>query len=130
MTRVSHLFAVPLFLLAAVGFSVAAQAGDVEHGKEIFSHTCTNCHSTHIGVNKVGPSLFDIVGRPTASLPDFEYSKPLRDLATTQPNWNEKAIEAYLSNPREEVHGVKMFFKGLPNDQDRLDVIAYLNTLK
>ena len=29
-----------------------------------------------------------------------------------------------------DVHGAKMFFKGLPESRDRADVIAYLTTLK
>jgi cytochrome c len=29
-----------------------------------------------------------------------------------------------------DIHGVKMFFKGLPEAKDRADVIAYLQTLK
>jgi len=124
MMRLSIVFAVPILLASS-----AAWAGDATHGKAIFAHTCANCHSTEIGVNKVGPSLFDIVGRPTASLPDFTYSKALRDLGGTQPRWSEAAIDSYLSNPREEVHGVKMFFKGLPEAKDRNDVIAYLKTL-
>ena len=40
------------------------------------------------------------------------------------------ALDAYLADPRGDVHGAKMFFKGLPNPADRANVIAYLQTLK
>jgi cytochrome c len=41
-----------------------------------------------------------------------------------------KRSDAYLADPRGDVHGAKMFFKGLPESRDRADVIAYLTTLK
>jgi len=40
------------------------------------------------------------------------------------------ALDAYLVDPRGDVHGAKMFFKGLPESRDRADVVAYLTTLK
>ncbi len=40
------------------------------------------------------------------------------------------ALDAYLADPRGDVHGAKMFFRGLPESKDRADVIAYLTTLK
>ena len=42
--------------------------------------------------------------------------------------WDVTALDAYLADPRGDVHGVKMFFKGLSNARDRADVIAYLQT--
>jgi cytochrome c len=110
----------------ALGAS-AAGAGDVAAGKEIFSRTCQNCHSIEIGVNKVGPSLWDVVGRPAASVPDYQYSEAMK--ANKAP-WTAAALDAYLADPRADVHGVKMFFKGLHEPKDRADVIAYLVTLK
>jgi cytochrome c len=44
--------------------------------------------------------------------------------------WSVTSLDAYLADPRGDVHGAKMFFKGLPEAKDRTDVIAYLQTLK
>jgi cytochrome c len=44
--------------------------------------------------------------------------------------WDEKTLDAYLANPRALVPGTKMIFVGLKNDEDRQNVIAYLNTQK
>jgi cytochrome c len=44
--------------------------------------------------------------------------------------WTAAALDAYLADPRGDVHGAKMFLKGLPEFRDRADVIAYLTTLK
>jgi cytochrome c len=101
-------------------------AGDVSRGKEIFQRTCINCHSTEIGVNKIGPSLHGVVGREVAIVPDFIYSDALK---ATRKTWTEAELNAYLADPRGAMHGVKMFFKGLPDADQRADVIAYLKTL-
>jgi cytochrome c len=118
----------PFVVMAAFASSAAAaDAGDPAAGKTVFGHICQNCHSVEIGVNKVGPSLWDVVGRPAASVPDYQYSAAMKGNATP---WTPAALDAYLADPRGDVHGVKMFFKGLHEPKDRADVIAYLATLK
>jgi cytochrome c len=106
--------------------TVVWAAGDVSRGKEIFQRTCINCHSTEIGVNKIGPSLHGVVGREVAIVPDFIYSDALK---ATRETWTEAELDAYLADPRGAMHGVKTFFKGLPDADQRADVIAYLKTL-
>jgi cytochrome c len=107
-----------------------ARADDNAAGKSIFARTCANCHSTEIGVNKIGPSLWNVAGRPIASVPDFSYSEKLVNMRNEWKAWDEKLLDAYLTNPREVLHGVKMYFKGLPDPKDRADVIRYLTSLR
>jgi cytochrome c len=115
-------------VLAAALSTMPGGAGDnAAEGEAIFNRTCLNCHATEIGVNKVGPSLHGIVGRKSASVRDFNYSDPLKAAAKV---WNAEELDGYLADPRSSMHGVKMFFKGLPEAQQRADVIAYLATLK
>jgi cytochrome c len=104
----------------------APAAPDVANGRAIFQHTCANCHSVDIGVNKVGPSLWQIVGRPSATIQDYPYSEAMKNLHLV---WTPDALRIYLADPRGAIHGVKMFFKGLSTASDREDVIAYLSTL-
>jgi cytochrome c len=108
---------------------MALAEGDAAAGKAVFERTCTNCHATQIGVNKIGPSLWDIVGRPIASVPDFAYSDRLLGMRVEWDAWSAQNLDKYLTNPRQVLHGVKMYFKGLPDQKDRADIIAYLNTL-
>ncbi|WP_128924029.1 c-type cytochrome [Bradyrhizobium guangxiense] len=105
----------------------ASAEGDAAAGKAIFQRTCENCHAVAIGVNKVGPSLWNVVDRKPAAVPDFAYSDAMK---ANKAAWTPTALDAYLADPRGDVHGVKMFFKGLPNPADRANVIAYLQTLK
>ncbi|MDE5445659.1 c-type cytochrome [Bradyrhizobium sp. CSA207] len=114
-----------------VTFSVAAFAadssGDPVSGRAIFQHICQNCHAAEIGINKVGPSLWNVVGREPGRVPDYTYSEAMKANKST---WTATALDSYLADPRGDVHGAKMFFKGLPESRDRSDVIAYLKTLK
>ena len=116
-------------LIAALSLCGQAQADEVAKGKGIFDRTCGNCHPTQIGMNKIGPSLWAVIGRPVASVPDYNYSGALISKRQDWGTWDEKRIDAYLVNPREVLHGVKMYFKGLPEEKDRAAVIAYLKTL-
>jgi len=125
------IFAATLASFASAAMNTPALAADVSGdavaGRAIFQRVCQNCHSPEIGINKVGPSLWNIVGRQAASVPDFVYSEAMKNNKSI---WSASSLDAYLADPRGDVHGVKMFFKGLPEATDRADVIAYLQTLK
>ena len=116
--------------MLAAGMLIAGDvkaAADPATGEAIFNRTCQNCHSIHIGVNKVGPSLYHVIGRKAGSVPGFEYSEAMKDSGQT---WTPEELNVYLSNPRGTLHGVKMFFQGLNLESQRLDVIAYLQSLQ
>ena len=116
-------------LVAGLAVCGQAQADEAAKGKVIFDQTCGNCHSAQIGVTKIGPSLWSVMGRPVASMPDFTYSQALIAKREEWGSWDAARIDAYLVNPRDVLHGVKMYFKGLPEANDREAVIAYLKTL-
>jgi cytochrome c len=105
----------------------AARAdGDAAAGKAVFNK-CAACHSPAQGVNKIGPSLFGVVGRHSASIADFSYSPAMK---ATNWDWTPEQLNKYLVDPRGVVPGTKMIFPGLKSDADRANVIAYLATLK
>ncbi len=118
--------------LMAVGHSSislaqdAAGPGDATHGAVVFKQ-CLTCHTNEQGKNKIGPSLWGVVGRHSASIEGFTYSTAMKNADKT---WDDATLNVYLTKPQALVPGTKMTFPGLPKDQDRLDVIAYLNTLK
>ncbi len=104
----------------------SAMAGDAEAGAKVFKK-CKACHSPEAGVNKVGPSLFGIVGREVASVPDFSYSGPMKELGGT---WTPERLAEFLTKPKNMVPGTRMSFSGLRKEADRENIIAYLATLK
>jgi cytochrome c len=118
----------PAALLAALLATTAPAlaAGDAAAGKEVFKK-CALCHTNEKGKNKIGPSLFGIIGRHSASLPDYSYSEAMKSFNKT---WTPELLDTYLSDPRKVVPGTKMIFPGLKDEKDRQNVIAYLETLK
>lgn len=112
-----------LLLFATTGPVVAA---DVEAGKIVFKK-CALCHTAEAGKNKIGPSLFGIVGRKSASLATYNYSDAMKGFKHT---WDPQTLDVYLTDPHAEVPGTKMIFPGLKDKTDRANLIAYLETLK
>lgn len=104
----------------------AHAGGDAAAGKVVFNQ-CAICHSNQRGVNKIGPSLFGVVGRPSHSEPGYTYSDAMKNYNVT---WTPEALDHYLVDPRKVVPGTKMIFLGLKDDKKRADVIAYLETFK
>jgi len=106
--------------------STALAAGDPAAGQTVFAARCAACHSTKPDDNKIGPSLAGIVGSKSGTVPGFNFSTAMKEANLT---WDDANLDKYLANPNGFVHGTKMFVN-LPNETDRENVVAYLNTLK
>ena len=100
---------------------------NVEHGKALFQQQCFTCHTIDKGgVNKVGPNQWDVIGRKKASHEGFSYSSALQQKGG---EWSYEDINHMIFKPQAFVRGTKMAFAGLPKEQDRADLIAYLRTM-
>jgi cytochrome c len=122
-----HTVTLAIAALAAVLASNAARAdGDPALGKVQFNK-CAACHSAKAGENKIGPSLHGVVGRPSHSIENFSYSDAMKAYNVT---WTDEELNKYLENPRGVVTGTKMIFVGLKKEDERANLIAYLDTLK
>jgi cytochrome c len=98
---------------------------------------CTACHSFKKGEPNfggpsgkvyVGPNLFGVVGREIASLKGYNYSRAFKKLKGK--SWTVEELDKFLKRPTSYVPGTLMRFNGLLDPQDRMDVIAYLMTIK
>jgi len=117
-------------LAAAVALAAlsapAAQAQNADNGKKVFTQVCGICHDARPGSNRVGPSLFGVVGRPTGSVPGFHYSDANRNAHLA---WTQVTLDQYIADPRGLIPGTLMSYSGLKDEQKRHDLIAYLATL-
>ncbi len=88
---------------------------------------CQACHTFEKGgPNRVGPNLWNIVNRPRASEPGFNYSAAMKGKGGT---WSFDELYKYLANPRSYVPGTNMTFAGISRPEQRADVIDFLRTL-
>jgi cytochrome c len=127
MMRIS-VFATAAALVCTVStFAYAQDAGDPVAGKVVFGR-CAICHkATKDSGNGLGPNLFGIVGRKSASLPGFEYSGPLKASGIT---WTDEKLSQWVAGPAKMVPGTKMAFPGITSKGDVRNVVAYLDSLK
>ncbi|WP_316015257.1 c-type cytochrome [Roseobacter sp. HKCCA0434] len=98
------------------------QSASAEAGEGIFRR-CRSCHLIEDGNNRTGPHLYGVVGRDIGSVEGFRYSSAMEEKDGV---WDYEALDAYLENPRGWLPGTRMSFAGLRDQQDRADVIAYI----
>ena len=109
---------------SSVDLSSLLALGDVAHGAKVFKK-CAACHSiAEGGGNKIGPSLWGVLGRSVGSIPDYKYSKAM---AAHSKNWSFEEMNGFLIKPKGWIKGTKMSFAGLKNAKERAAVILYLN---
>lgn len=98
--------------------------GDVETGMKVFKK-CSACHSiTKGGENKIGPALYNVVGRKVGGVSDYKYSKAL---IAYEKEWTFEELNGFLIKPAKWIKGTKMAYAGLRKESDRASVIKYLN---
>ena len=99
-------------------------SANVADGKKIFKK-CAACHSiAKDGGNKIGPSLWGVLGRKAGSVADYKYSKAMT--AYGKP-WSFEEMNGFLTKPKDWLKGTKMSFVGLKKETDRAAVILYMN---
>lgn len=113
----------------APDISALLASADVAKGADYFAKKCTVCHdATKGGPNKVGPNLFGVMGRKVASHAGFSYSDGMK--AHADRTWTVEEMNEFQYNPRKWVPGTIMAYAGNKKDEDRANLIAYLNSLK
>lgn len=122
-----------LGIVATWAAPVMALEGNAEAGKKVFNK-CGVCHGIGETKKPVGPNLNGVIGRTAGTQPEFlakkgaGYSKAMIAAGEGGLVWDEAQIAEYITDPKKKVPGNKMAFPGLPNEQDRLDVVAYVKS--
>lgn len=104
-------------------------SADVGAGQDA-TRACAACHSFEEGgPNKVGPNLWNVVGGPIAHLDNFNYSGTLQEMHDEGDEWTFEALNGFLAAPRDWAPGTTMSYAGVRNEQDRANIIAYMNSM-
>lgn len=129
LSRKIALAATSLIILS----TAPAMAGDAAKGEKLFKR-CAACHSLDAGVNKVGPSLADVIGRQCGTAEGFKYGKGYQAACEKGFVADEAFLTDYLKDPSAKLSEIagskqrsKMAFK-LKKDEDIADVIEFLET--
>lgn len=103
--------------------------GAIALGKQAFEESCIGCHSIQKGENKIGPSLFGVIGRKAGGAPNYAYSEAMNN---TKVIWSRSTLIAHLTDTRNFIPGNRMglTFAGVDDTKKREQIAAYLETVK
>ena len=112
----------------AAGSDLPALLAKADAAKgETTAAICKACHAFEAGApSPIGPNLHDVVGRKIASVEGFNYSPALK--AHAGEVWSYENLNHWITNPQAFASGTTMAFPGLPDAQQKADVIAFLRT--
>jgi cytochrome c len=114
-------------LCAAIMLSASSSTTQETPGQLVFNNACRTCHTIKEGDNRLGPSLYKIVGRKAGSLRNYGYSSAMKGADFV---WDEAKLDQFIANPEQIVPGNNMKpFSGLASADDRAKVIAFLISL-
>ncbi len=95
--------AVVLAGMATAFFALAPQMamadGDPVKGEKGYKR-CKSCHSLEEGENRVGPSLFGIIGRQAGTAEGYDYSDSYVTAGEQGLVWDQESLIAYLEDPK------------------------------
>lgn len=99
--------------------------GSIEAGKKV-AKKCLACHSLKKGgANKIGPNLYDVVGRKKGAHPGFNYSGGMKGAGGI---WSYADLNSFLKKPGAFVKGTKMSFR-IAKAKARANLLLFLRTL-
>jgi len=100
--------------------------GDAAKGKQD-AVICGACHNFQKGQGaKIGPDLWNVVGRPVASFPGFSYSDSIKKIGG---DWSYEKLNKWITDPKAMAADTKMIFPGEKSAKKRADILAFLQTL-
>lgn len=104
-------------------FPAPYNTADLAAGAKQFNK-CRACHTiSPNGMNMTGPHLYGVFGRQAASVQGYTYSEAMKAHNVV---WDFNSLDEFLKSPPSVVKGTKMPFSGIPKDEDRRNLIAYL----
>ena len=104
-------------------------AGAVDDSLELsFNDHCRECHSFVKDDNRLGPTLYGVVGRKAGTQTGYGFTQSLKDSGIT---WDEATLDKWIANPNAVIPGNGMSppYGGVADPAIRAKIIAFLKTL-
>ena len=121
---IKYFFVITGILTVMLIFSIA-NAADPVNGKKVFKK-CAACHSLQEGKNKIGPPLYNLLGRKAGSVEGYKYSKAMKNSGVV---WDEESLDKFLTKPRKFIKRTKMSFRGIKKKSLRDALISFFKQL-
>jgi cytochrome c len=113
--------AVLIATLSAAHAQTSPNAGQIA-----YNNACRTCHSMREGDNRLGPSLYGIVGKKAGTVSGYGASPAMRESGIV---WNEQNLDKFITNPEAVVHGNGMKpYGGIASEEERQKIISYLKS--
>jgi len=127
VTRSPMAVAGPVVAVLAALLPVQSWAAD-DDLELAFNDHCRECHSFLKDDNRLGPSLYGVVGRKAGTLPGYAYTESLKDSGLT---WNAATLDKWIADPDAVIPGNAMSppYPGVADAAIRKKIIAFLETL-
>ncbi|MEI9901206.1 MAG: c-type cytochrome [Hyphomicrobium sp.] len=124
----------PLFAAAAIALLLvppvllpqdASAAGDHEIS---FNDHCRECHSFLKDDNRLGPSLYGVVGRKAGAERGYAYTQSMQDSGIT---WDVATLDKWIADPGAVIPGNGMSppYSGIADPAIRKHIIAFLKSI-
>lgn len=128
MTRTVNFFATLLFLFAmSASDALAEDASGRRENEMAYNDHCRECHAFDKNDNRLGPSLYGIVGAKAGMVPGFAYSQSVKSSGLT---WDEPTLDKWIANPNAVIPDNNMgsVYGGIDDPAVRAKVIAFLKS--
>ena len=98
----------------------------IEFGKLLVMQRCSNCHAVAEDDDRYGAPLHHLFGRKAGSVEGKTYSQNIKNLGIA---WSPETLDNWLEQTTFDTPDIRMRHVGIPREDQRLAVIAYLKSL-
>lgn len=99
---------------------------EVEFGRLLVTQRCANCHAVAPGEDRYAAPLHGLFGRKAGSLDGYTYSRNIKNLGIA---WSATTLDNWLAQTTFDTPDIRMRHVGIPQQDQREAILAYLKTL-
>ena len=116
-----------MIVLALAATPLSAVSAADESLEITFNDHCRECHSFVKDDNRLGPTLYGVIGRKAGTQTGYRFTQSLKDSGVT---WDEATLDKFIANPDQVVGGNNMKpFTGIAAADQRTAIIAFLKSI-